>query len=390
MQLKKKFKLKDELPKLIVKYKTFSPQDLRDKILSDYNIAVTPKAVSMWKKRNPEQIKLLGTSVVTEEKQKEVVSGSIYENGTFKALDSVHKWIIEKTPRVSPKFLNQSLNHLKLMCQGKFYTKDKETKKMTEHQIDGWIPKHPDRISVEDAKEFIANVHSAGCTTNGFKIAFRDFYLSREDKTIKPTDIDGETSEVGKWKYVVVEKALLQEILAYIKERNYLAYVCDFAMYKTGTRIEATLSDFSKSNLTQEAGIAEMHITDKGFHRKGRQKWAKIVPDDLLKEFENIWNTISKDRLFESLDPQELRELNKEAYRIYLKDQPKALELGLSDPCHFWRHMFAQHMLRASAWNYELVAYMGGWNGIDIIRRCYAAPAVEMLKKAGLQYVPNI
>jgi len=36
-------------------------------------------------------------------------------------------------------------------------------------------------------------------------------------------------------------------------------------------------------------------------------------------------------------------------------------EPNIPMPFQFWRHQFAQHMLRATDWNYALVASFGDW-----------------------------
>ena len=40
-------------------------------------------------------------------------------------------------------------------------------------------------------------------------------------------------------------------------------------------------------------------------------------------------------------------------------------------PIHIWRHCFAQDALRASNWNYELVASIGGWKSTKILKEVY-------------------
>jgi integrase len=39
-------------------------------------------------------------------------------------------------------------------------------------------------------------------------------------------------------------------------------------------------------------------------------------------------------------------------------------------PFHFWRHQFAQHMLRKTDWNYALVAGLGHWT-VETLERYY-------------------
>ncbi len=199
--------------------------------------------------------------------------------------------------------------------------------------------------------------------------------------------MSGFMPKIGKWKHVYVERSTIDQILSYVKARNYIAYVADYTMFKTACRSTATLTEFLHKKLRTEEGIHLIEVTDKGFHRTGRQTFDKVIPDDLLRELENCWK-VNGENAFDHLDEQALRDLNKEAYRQFLTGE--ALDLGLAEPNHFWRHQFGQHMLRATNWNYSTVAYLGSWSDEKMLRKVYGAPTTEMLRKMGMQYVPQI
>ena len=61
--------------------------------------------------------------------------------------------------------------------------------------------------------------------------------------------------------------------------------------------------------------------------------------------------------------------------RDYIK--PYLIEAGLPyadfPPTHIWRHTFAQEGLRATDYNYELVASLGGWVNTRILKEHYGA-----------------
>jgi len=48
--------------------------------------------------------------------------------------------------------------------------------------------------------------------------------------------------------------------------------------------------------------------------------------------------------------------------------------------------MFAQHMLRATDWNYTIVAKLGGWTE-EALRRSYGEPPQAVMAKWGLKYI---
>jgi len=381
----KKLHLKEAIPSLVRKHHTFSPSQLRSYILAEYNKDVTAEAITMYFKRHPEQEAQLRKEVTAEEVQTVEVTDNIFQNGTFQELPSIKKWNIEKATLVSPVYQRENVNCIKRVCQGIFYVRDRTTKKSVEMHVPNWTPKSPERLTLEQAQEFIAAVHNAHSGTKNYRIAVRDFFLSRDHITLKTTEVSGMMPPIGRWKHVYVPRETLDKIFAYVKARNYVAYVADLTMFKTGARSTACLTEFLHRKLRQEEGV--IAVTDKGFHRTGRQTYDKLITTDLLGELEKCWS-MNGDNPFASLDEQALRELNKEAYRQYLTGD--ALDLGLAEPNHFWRHQFGQHMLRATKYNYTVVAELGSWSNEAMLKKVYGAPPLEMLRKAGLTYIPQI
>jgi hypothetical protein len=103
---------------------------------------------------------------------------------------------------------------------------------------------------------------------------------------------------------------------------------------------------------------------------------------------------------FAGIDGGELNKVNKEAYRIFLKDdyepdgvtvkEYSALEMGLESPFHFWRHLFGRAMLEATSYNYTAVAVLGSWKSEAMLKEVYGAPPMAMIRKAGLEAIPLI
>jgi hypothetical protein len=401
--MRKNFKLADELPKMIEKYKTLGVTELHNLILQDYNKDISTQTINMYFLRHKE-VKANYEQVFSSAAVSQIeVNGEIFKNGNFDALPSIKKWVIEKTPLVSPLFLGSHIQALKRICKGIYFMKDKTTKKLTEVQIQGWTIKTPERLTLEQFQEYISHVHKAGNATNTYRIAFRDFILSRDNRTLKPSEVSGlmttgTTHVLGRWKNVRVSKETAYQILNYVKERNFQFYAADFTAYKTGSRAEAVKQQFLESKIHYEEGSPVIDVTDKGFHRKGRQTYPKVLTPDLFAVLKECWLKYGNNP-FGSIDSSKLNELNKEAYRIFLKDcydpdgsvkEFSALEMGLESPFHFWRHLFGRAMLEATNYNYTAVAVLGSWKSEAMLKEVYGAPPMAMIRKAGLEAIPLI
>jgi len=91
-----------------------------------------------------------------------------------------------------------------------------------------------------------------------------------------------------------------------------------------------------------------------------------------------------KGKLF-NITETELCDILREAYKAVIPEIADRIPM----PFHFWRHMFAQAMLRASGWNYGLVASLGGWS-MEALRRYYGMPPTEVIRAFGLETLPKI
>lgn len=270
MRRQKNLELRELIPRLARKYRTLSPTKLVERILADYNTQLTPQAVTMFFKRHPQIERELRTEIVEEDKEQVIVSESIFQNGTFEELNSVKKWITEMTQRIALEGVRARVGFLKLVCMGK-YREDillKDGKRKREMKsIEGWSLKHPDRLTIEHAKEYIAELHKKGRTANVTRIALRSFFLSRDNVTVKTQDISGEKNAVGKYNNVYVEKSTLERIFDHVKQLSYEASIIDRFMYKTATRVTASLNvrkkDFWKDGMTDI-----VRVVDKGPRQK--------------------------------------------------------------------------------------------------------------------------
>ena len=162
-------------------------------------------------------------------------------------------------------------------------------------------------------------------------------------------------------------------------------------MYKTAGRINAVLSAVL-DNLTElkKRPGANLRIYDKGRRSKypeGRP-WDKYVSPDLLKEISEITGFPEKKEgpIF-SLSESDMAEINKKALEKLcpwvFEKYPHIM------PNHFWRHMFAQHMLRKTGWNYAAVAALGGWS-VTALERNYGKPPDEQVRQWGMKQIPDL
>jgi len=259
---------------------------------------------------------------------------------------------------------------LKRVCMGNMKVKGGRL------DIEGWGLKHPDTLSLEDAKEFIRNMNDAGLNNRGFRLALRNF-LTFKGIVVRSTDISGELEQqAGQYADLYVSKEKLYKILEWLKSMNYEAYLATLFCYKTACRKTAMLeADASYINEEEKTIV----VFEKAVARRAKRRTVKEIPSDL-------WELIKdrKGKLF-NIEAQELNNLLRTAYKEII---PKLAE-RIPMPIHFWRHMFAQHMLRQSGWNLQLVASLGGWS-TDALEKYYGKADKETILKFGRETLPKI
>jgi len=157
-------------------------------------------------------------------------------------------------------------------------------------------------------------------------------------------------------------------------------------LFYTGTRIEASLNvtiENIKWNGDPKAPdtIGRALVIDKGRHRKGRQKWFKLIIGDLkdaiIKNLESR-GFPQQGLLFNGLNYEKVRHIFHKAY--------KKAGINVHQPHHIWRHTGAQELLDATDWNYDLVGSILGWSDTKTLKECYGkmgeAVRERALKKA--------
>jgi integrase len=328
---------------------------------------VTPQSISRWLKRHPNAAKELEQEQVNRELSRVAISESMFENGAFKEIPCVKDWIRDLTNKgAKPDVINGWINGLKRVCKGNI---------RTGVDIEDWGMKHPEKLTLEDAKNFIFEVKKSGYRSREWRLILRNF-LTSKGMVIRQSDISGQLEEdAGKYSDLYVSKEKIHAIFAYLKRLNQTAFLSSKFGYKTASRLTATLEADAKYMNMDEHTIVVFEKSVKG---KAKKKVVKQIPDDL-------WQELPKNGKLFSIEASELNKLLRAAYEEVIPD----IEPRIPMPFHFWRHMFAQHMLRASNWNYALVASLGHWS-LETLRRYYGQMPAEVIRQFGLKTLPEL
>ena len=364
--VKLKYRASRDIPKFVKEYHTFSPSELARIILEKRNKEVTPESITMWFKRNPKVLQKLQSEIIAKELPELEVSETIFNNGTFEELPSVKKWIQTLQDRhVKDRSIKSRIGTLKRICKGHGLTQEE------------WSMKHPDRLTEDDFKEYNRKIRAKGMNDQPYRNVERNFLLY--SKQTVPT-ISGHIT-LGKYSDLHVPREQLNQIFNEIKAQDYLAYSASKFSFKTGARENAVLKAETKKLNIEEKTIV---LHEKRKARQDIRKEVKYIDQELMEDLKPL---IAKDTkyLFEGLTKDRWCEVCREAYDKIIPEINKRIPM----PVHFWRHMFAQHMLRATDWNYSVVAGLGGWTE-EALKRSYGQPPQAVIAKWGLKYIPKI
>jgi len=362
------------LPQFVRDYKTTSPSKLAEIVLNHRNKEITSESVTMWFKRHPEARFQLEREVVQGlPTEKQVVDESIFERGHFEELSSVKKWVQDLTLRnAKDATIRGWVNLLKRVCRGEL---------QDGVLISDWSLKHPDRLTLQDAKDFLFEVKKKNLRMREWALMLRNFLMSGRETIVLSTDISGRLEEdAGQYADLFASKEKIYEIFDYLNDRNHTAYLISKFSYKTASRLTASLEARWAFVNHEERTIT---VFEKSIKGKAKTKCTKLLPEDMYVELMEL--EPKQGRIFTGLETPELNKLLREVYRIVIPE----IAGRIPKPFHFWRHMFAQHMLRASNWNYGLVASLGHWS-LEALRRYYGLPPKEELRKFGLATLPRI
>jgi integrase len=363
-----------DIPEFARELRSLSPSKIADRILTRRNVERKPQSVTMWFKDHPDIHDQLNTEFQENlPTEKQAVEETVFDNGNFQEIPSVKRWIQDLTLRnAKESTIKGWVNALKRVCRGQV---------QDGVLIRDWSLKHPDRLTLQDAKDFLFEVKKKNLRMREWALMLRNFLTSGREIIVRSTDISGKLEDdAGQYADLFASKEKIYEIFDYLNDRNHMAYLISKFSYKTASRLTASLEARWAFVNHEERTIT---VFEKSIKGKAKRKCAKLLPEDLYVELMEL--EPKEGRIFKGLETQELNKLLREAYRIVI---PEIAE-RIPKPFHFWRHMFAQHMLRASNWNYGLVASLGHWS-LEALRRYYGLPPKEELRKFGLATLPRI
>jgi integrase len=364
-----KYRPSRDLPKAVLELRTLKASELKlwvqenrtqknKKTGKQEQADITPEAVIMWFKRHPAIHQKLEAELTGSERTEGAISETLFQNGNLYNVKSIANWNRDMTIRGVKDSLRKSwIARIKRICLGQ----------IRKERIEGWGIKHPDRLTVENGKDYIYEMKKRKLKTRGYRLALRGF-LTSKGIVVRSTDISGELEQDhGQYSDLFVSIEKLNQIFEYLKEHNYEAYLASKFSFNTASRLTATLEAHSQYMNRSEHAIT---VFEKSKARKEKRRIIKMLPS-------NLWKLIEKrtGKLF-NIEGQELSDILREAYRLVIPELADRIPM----PFHFWRHMFAQHMLRKTGWNYGLVAKLGGWTTGALERYYGKMPQAEAFR----------
>ena len=366
-----RYKPERDIPKAVSKLKTVSPTRIAEWVqdnrtaLDEYGRKkqkrISPNAITMWFKRHPEEHKKLALELEDEELNGRVITEGIFQRKVFIKIPCIEKWMIKMRGRqAKERSIMSFVGAIKQVCLGQI-PQTKQQKKMKEaiEYIEEWGMKHPRQLTVNDGMKYISELMKRGKPTRQYRLALRNFFKSRNLEGWD--DISGKMEqEMGKYAHLYVPPETIQLILEYIKGLNIVAYkACNFAFKCGGARMGGIQSAHSNKINYEDHTI---WLTEKATRGKPKREQEKFISQD-------VWDELDLDnfkgKLFD-IEQQELRDICKTAYQAIIPE----LAPDIPMPFHFWRHQFAQHGLRATGWNYALIARLGHWT-VETLERYY-------------------
>ncbi len=152
----------------------------------------------------------------------------------------------------------------------------------------------------------------------------------------------GKPRNYGKLASLFVERTVLDEMLAWIEQESFECYVADDFMFKTGTRLTATLKALIENIIFQQHAIKVYDKARRSIFPEGKE-WIEYIPLQLWRNLHQLIGKRKSGEIFH-ISKAELNNVNREALQRFLPE----LEPKIRMPSHFWRHMFFQHVLRAT------------------------------------------
>jgi len=254
------------------------------------------------------------------------------------------------------------------------------------------------KVVVEQRDRYYAGeVQIEKIAYSSIRESVRGFFMSVHGvSAMTLTDMGVDKSELlgsGKYSRMYVPQEVRHTfedlLMQKMKEENEIKYFDALGdskfNFSTGTRISASLRfSFSENEFELSDKKWMFEILDKGSKGK-RIRWEKILMGGLLDHFKKYCS--SRFRLPIRNLESELPTVTGHLFPSFVKDgkiradwirnivKPTLIEAKIPykdfPPTHIWRHTFAQEFLKASNYNYELCASLGGWKNTQILKKHY-------------------
>lgn len=380
---RRKYKPSEDIPLAVRELETLSPSQIVEWIKTHrtekdkrtgkrVQKIITPESITMWFNRHPKIRDALQVEIADEEIPKEAISETLFQNGVFDEIESIKTWKRDLTNRgAKERTIYDMTRYVKKLCLGE----------VKGEVLKNWGIKHPDQLTVEDALNFIYEMKKKKLYTRNARLSFRNFFRSRGMKEREVERISGKEEGAGKYAHLYASKEKVYEIFAFLKQLNRQAWRAAKFAFKTACRSGATFTAEYKHINPKEHTIVVLEKASRG---QEKRRLIKLIPPDLWEDLELDNVEAKTGRLFD-IKKSEVNALLKSAYQKIIPQLADEIPM----PFHFWRHQFAQHMLRATNWNYTFVAELGGWTE-DVLKRYYGKPPREVIRQAGLETLPNI
>jgi len=355
-----RYKPQRDIPLAVRELKSLSPTEIckwirnhRTKMDSKtgkrIQVKRNPPSISMFFQRNPDIYKQLRSEIQDEKIDEAQISETIFLNGNFQKIPSVEKWILQLRARgAKEETIKRFLGTLRQICLGRLPRKRSERSKPYE-LIEDWGLKHPRALTLEDCLRYNSELLKRELASREHRLTMRNFLKSRN---IEGWDTISGKLEKAKGQYAHLYTPKIHDIFAWLKDFNYEAYLASkFAFKCGGARKTATLNAEAQYVDIENKTII---LFEKANRNAPKRKVTKEIPDDL---FEELLPRIKAGGKLFNIEDVELNKVLRACYKAVIPE----LEPNIPMPFHFWRHQFAQHMLRKTKWNYALVALFGDW-----------------------------
>jgi len=392
-----KYKPSRDIPKAVKQLKTTSPTDIRKWIMEHrtdtdnktgrrVQCVVTPQSISNWFRRNPKVAQELERYIEKQEVVLEGITEGLFQNGVFNKIPCVHKWTNKMRGRgAKERSIKTFVSTIKQVCKGELPLKGTTSKSAQREIIEGWGLKHPARLTTEIALDYIAEMRKRGLKTRNHRLALRNFLKANN---VEDWDsISGELEQdAGKYAHIYAERDKISKIFAYVKPLSLEVHDASVFAFKTATRLTAMLTAHAKNykETTLPNGEIErtLIVEEKASLHKGKRSLEKVITDDL---YEILKPRLQRGGLLFNIDRKALHGILHSAYKEIIPELADEIPMVF----HFWRHQFAQHLLRETEWNYGLVARLGGWT-TQTLEKYYGKRDRKSVMESGRKHIPNI